>query len=112
MDKMLGDCKAVIEFSQYRAFGHPDVGILHFWMVSGHIERPHILADFETRRIGWHNETGNAARLSIFAIGAREGHDMARIWQASRPHLVAVDAVTGDTVAKFGDSARVHMRCV
>ena len=37
---------------------------------------------------------------------------MAGIWQASRPHLVAVDPVSSDAISRFGFRMGIHMRGV
>ena len=112
MDEMLRNRKALIQRSKHGRLRHPDIGVGTFRMVGRHVERPQIFANLKARRVGGHDEAGDAARLAIIAIGAGKGHDMRCDMQARRPHFIAINAIAGNAVAHFRHGARIHMRGV
>ena len=99
MHEMLRNGEAVVQFAQYGAFWNPHIGIFHLRVIGGHVEGPHIFANFKPGSVCWHDEAGNSPRLPIVAACAGEGHHMRRIGQAGRPHLVAVYTIACHAVA-------------
>ncbi len=112
MHKMLGDSEALIKLAEDRALGHPDIGVGTFRVVGGHIKCPQIFANFKAGRVGGDHKAGDAARLAIFAIGARKGHHMRGHMQACGPHFVAINAIARHAIAHFWHGMCVHMRRV
>ena len=109
---MLRHRQAIVQLSQYRAFGHPHVRIADFWVIGRHVECPKIFADFKSRCIAWHHKTGDAARFAVIAIGPGKGHDMAGIGQPGGPHLVTINQITRHAITNFRNGAGIHMRCI
>ena len=91
VDEALHDLQAAALVAEDRRVVDADVGQLDRGVVGRHVERPQELDDLEARRVGRHDERGDAGALAGLAAGAGEDHVVGRVVQARVPRLVAVD---------------------
>jgi len=60
--EVLRDGEALAFGAEHGGLGHPDVVQRHVGVVGRHVEGPQEAGDLETRRVGRHQESGDAAR--------------------------------------------------